>query len=88
MFATNNLQIPVSITGNLAVDADNANSTNDVNTIDVDRTDSAWTFNVGARQHTALREIRRHLAAHLMEPRPCLTLVAALADSSRRAGQP
>lgn len=48
MFATNNLQIPVGITGNLMVDADNANSTNDVNTIDVDRPDSAWTFNIGA----------------------------------------
>ncbi len=48
MFATNNLQIPSTSTGNLAVDADNANSTNDVNTIDVDRSDSGWTFNVGA----------------------------------------
>jgi fibronectin-binding autotransporter adhesin len=48
MFATNNLQIPSTITGNLTVDADNANSTNDVNTIDWDRGDGGWTLNVGA----------------------------------------
>ncbi|HSU53215.1 MAG TPA: autotransporter-associated beta strand repeat-containing protein, partial [Candidatus Dormibacteraeota bacterium] len=48
MFATNNLQIPSTTTGNLVVDADNANSTNDVNTIDVDRSDAGWTFNIGA----------------------------------------
>ncbi|HWC60755.1 MAG TPA: autotransporter-associated beta strand repeat-containing protein [Verrucomicrobiae bacterium] len=47
MFATNNLQIPSSSTGNLTVDVDNANSTNDVNTIDVDRSDAGWTFNIG-----------------------------------------
>jgi fibronectin-binding autotransporter adhesin len=44
---TNNLLIPTSSAGNLQLDVDNANSTNDLNTICVDRTDTAWTFNIG-----------------------------------------
>ncbi len=43
----NNLLIPSTATGNLQVDADNATSTNDVNTICVDRSDAGWTFNIG-----------------------------------------
>ena len=45
---TNNLLIPVSSTGNLQLDSDNANTTNDLNTICVDRADAGWTFTVGA----------------------------------------
>jgi fibronectin-binding autotransporter adhesin len=47
MFATNNLLIPSTAIGTLQVDADNATTTNEVNTITIDRTDAGWTFAIG-----------------------------------------